>query len=232
LSGHDLAKIALFERLDVADLERLETILVRETFPEGTVIFFEGDTSDSLFGILAGSVKVFRTTDDGEECILDILGAHDVFGEYSLIDGQPRSASVATLEESTLLSISHRAFRTFVSDAPDVLWKVLESFTDRMRRQTQEMMELSRQRLSSRLVQVLLRIAEKYGRPLQQGCRIGVRLTAQSLAEMTASTGDRVSRILDRLESEGLIAISARELTILDLTSLRRSLEYLEEPVW
>ncbi|MGZ8834032.1 MAG: Crp/Fnr family transcriptional regulator, partial [Thermoanaerobaculia bacterium] len=112
-SGHELAQITLFQTLDPAELARLEAIVSRETFRPDTVVFFEGDTSDSLYGILSGSVKVFRTSEQGEERILEILAPGEVFGEYSLIDGKSRSAAVATLEECILLSISHRDFRRF-----------------------------------------------------------------------------------------------------------------------
>ncbi len=230
-SDHTLAQITLFQTLDRAQLTRLEAIVSTETFRRDTVVFFEGDTSDSVYGILSGAVKVFRTSVEGEERILEILAPGDVFGEYALIDGKSRSASVATLEESVFLSISHRDFRRFVIDAPDVLWKVLESFTDRMRRQTREMMEFSRQDVPSRLATVLLKLADKHGRPSDSGCVIPLKLTAESLAEMVASTTDRIEGLLKRWESEALILTTPSALTVLDMKSLRRSLEYMKEQV-
>jgi CRP/FNR family cyclic AMP-dependent transcriptional regulator len=231
-SGSELARISLFQKLAPAELSRLEPIASRETFAADTVIFFEGDTSDSMYGIVSGSVKVYRASDDGEERIVDILGAGDVFGEYALIDGQPRSAAVATLEPTTVLSISHRAFRGFVSGAPEVLWKVLESFTERMRRQTREMMDFSRQPLPLRLVNVILKLAERHGQPAGRGRMIPLALSVASLAEMVASTDDRVARLLNRLETEGLIQFGRGELTIVNTDALRRSREYVKETMW
>lgn len=230
-STHTLAQITLFQTLDPAQLTRLGAIVSRETFRRDTVVFFEGDTSDSVYGILSGAVKVFRSSFEGEERILEILTPGDVFGEYALIDGKSRSASVATLEESVFLSISHRDFRRFVTDAPDVLWRVLESFTDRMRRQTRELLEFSRQAVPSRLATVLLKLADKHGLPADNGCVIPLTLTAESLAEMVASTADRVEGLLKRWESEGLILTRSNALTVLDGTSLRRSIEYMKEQV-
>ncbi len=231
-SKGELAGISLFHKLSSAELSALESIAVREVFGADTVVFFEGDTSDSMHGVVSGSVKVYRTSDDGEERIVDILGPGDVFGEYALIDGQPRSATVATLEETVVLSISHRDFRRFVSDAPDVLWKVLESFTERMRRQTREMMDFSRQDLPLRLVNVILQLAERYGKPAGRGCTIPLALRAASFAEMVGATDERAARMLDRLQSEGLIELGRNELTVADLSALRRSREYLKELTW
>lgn len=231
-SGSELARISLFQKLEPAEIARLEPIAFRETFPADTVIFFEGDTSDSMYGIVSGAVKVYRSSDDGEERIVDILGAGDVFGEYALIDGQPRSAAVATLVPTTVLSISHRDFRGFVIGAPEVLWKVLESFTERMRRQTKEMMDFSRQPLPLRLVNVILKLAEQHGRTSGRGCTIPLALSVASFAEMAASTDDRVARLLNRLETEGLIEFVGNELTVVNMDALRRSREYVKETAW
>ncbi len=231
-STHELARIALFQCLTPAEIERLETIVHRQSFKSHAVVFFEDDTSDSLYGVITGAVKVYRTTDSGEERILDILGAGDVFGEYSLIDGHPRSASVSTLEPSTLVSISHTEFRRFVTEASDLLWRVLELFTDRMRRQTREMMEFSRRDVSFRLVSILLKLADKCGRSSGEGRTIPLVLSAESLAEMVASSADRVTRLLNRFQSEGLIGLTRDELIVFDIDALRRSLDYMQEPAW
>lgn len=230
-SGHDLARITLFQTLEQPELERLQPIVTKAMLRPETAVFFEDDTSDSVYGILSGAVKVFRTSDEGEERILQILGPGDVFGEYALIDGKPRSASVATLEESVLLSISHRDFRHFVGEAPDVLWKVLESYTNRMRAQTRELMEFSRQDVSTRLASVLLKLADKHGRAGDGGTIIPLSLTPDSLAEMVASRADRVEGLLNRWQSEGLIITSPSQLTLVDVTTLRRSLEYTQERI-
>jgi CRP-like cAMP-binding protein len=231
-SGSDLARIVLFQNLAPAELARLELIASHETFAADTVIFFEGDTSDSMYGIVSGSVKVYRASDDGEERIVDILGAGEVFGEYALIDGQPRSAAVATLEPTVVLSISHRDFRGFLGGAPEVLWKVLESFTERMRRQTREMMDFLRQPLALRLVNVILKLAERHGKPAASGCTIPLALSAASFAEMVATTEDRAARLLNGLETEGLILLGRNELTVVNMDALRRSREYMKETMW
>ena len=85
---NELARISLFEKLDNHELSRLSTIVKRRLFPTDTVVFFEGDQSDSLYAIVAGSTKVYTTDDDGEEKVLTTMGPGEVFGEYSLIDGQ------------------------------------------------------------------------------------------------------------------------------------------------
>ena len=77
-------------------------------------MFTEGQDGDSLYLIETGRVKVFIGDEDGREIILKILGPGDFFGEMALIDKQPRSASVSTLESSTFRILSHQAFEVCI----------------------------------------------------------------------------------------------------------------------
>ncbi|PYQ24472.1 MAG: Crp/Fnr family transcriptional regulator, partial [Acidobacteria bacterium] len=65
--------------------------------PRDTVLFFQGDPSDSLHLIVSGSVKVYQTSEQGRERILKILSPREIVGELAMLDGQPRSATVAAL---------------------------------------------------------------------------------------------------------------------------------------
>jgi len=74
-------------------------------------VFFENDLGDALFMILSGRVKVTILSDDGREVILSMLSEHDCFGEMSLLDDQPRSATVIALSETDILEYSGQAGR-------------------------------------------------------------------------------------------------------------------------
>jgi CRP/FNR family transcriptional regulator, cyclic AMP receptor protein len=227
---NELARISLFEKLDESELSRLATICKRRVFPPDTVVFFEGDQSDSLYVILSGATKVYTTDDDGKEKVLNTLGAGEIFGEYSLIDGHPRSAAVSTLERTEVLCLSHVDFRKFCKGAPDILWKVLESLTGRMRRQTNEMMELSFRDVPHRLLRVLVNLAEKHGKQTPDGVAIQLAISAATLAGMAGSSPERVSRLMHRFQGEGLVRnTDADHILVPDLDALKRALEYAQD---
>jgi CRP/FNR family transcriptional regulator len=224
---NELARVSLFERLDAEELSQLSTIVKRRVFPKDTVVFFEGDQSDSLYAIVSGSTKIYTTDEDGQEKVLSTMGPGEVFGEYSLIDGHPRSASVATLEASEILSINHVDFRQFAAGAPGILWKILESLTSRMRSQIGEVRELSFRDVPYRLLRVLVRLADKHGIPVAEGSVIGLSITPATLSGMVGTSPERVSRLLSRFQQEGLVRhADSDHLMIPDLTALRRALEY------
>ncbi|PYQ51214.1 MAG: hypothetical protein DMF78_13820 [Acidobacteria bacterium] len=98
---HELARVPLFERLSPAELEKLETLTSRRKFRSATAVFFQDDPSDSLYVVLSGSAKVFRTSEDGRDRILMIIRPGDAFGELAMIEGLPRSATASACAGST-----------------------------------------------------------------------------------------------------------------------------------
>jgi CRP/FNR family cyclic AMP-dependent transcriptional regulator len=140
---HELARVPLFERLSRSELEKLEKLTSRKRFPSGTAVFFQDDPSDSLYVVLSGSAKVFRTSEDGRDRIMTTLRAGDAFGELAMIEGQPRSATVQTLEETELLSLTRKDFERFASEHPDFLYKLLQSMCERVRKINEDVLDLS-----------------------------------------------------------------------------------------
>ena len=128
-----LRSIPLFKDLSDSDLALLGNLAIEKPVPKGTVMFTEGQEGDSLYLIESGRVKVFIGDEDGREIILKILGPGDFFGEMALIDKQPRSASVSTLESSTFRILSHQAFEICIEKAPRIAAIVMQALAKRLR---------------------------------------------------------------------------------------------------
>jgi len=121
-----LSNTGLFEGLPAEELRALgERATLREV-PAGTLLLREGDAPDSLYVVLAGKVKVFTQDADGEEFVLDTKGAGQYFGEM-MLDDNPRSASVGTLEDSRLAVISRADFKAFLLKHPEVSLQVIRN---------------------------------------------------------------------------------------------------------
>lgn len=224
-----LRKVGIFQKLSHAEHKELEKVVVKRHYKADAAIFFEGDTSDALYIIEAGSVKVSRTSDDGKERIITTLRAGAIFGEMAMLDGEPRSATVTTIEPTDLLSIAHSDFRAFVRECPDVLWKVLESLCDRVRRSGSDILDLSFRDVPYRLLRTLVQLMENHGEESPRGVRINMRMTAADLAGMVGSSRERVSRLLHKLDDEGLVGAEGDCLTVRDEKALRRALEQAED---
>jgi CRP/FNR family cyclic AMP-dependent transcriptional regulator len=89
------------------------------------VVFREGDPGDTLYVILGGAVKVYRTDKQQQKIQLATLKGGDYFGELALIDGEPRSAGVSTIAPCRFCLIGRRDFLTLVSKSPWMLAELL-----------------------------------------------------------------------------------------------------------
>ena len=106
----DLRSIPLFDGVPEAELHALAQCTVTRSYPKQAIIVSEGDDTDSLYLILAGRVKVYLSDEAGKELILAIKGPGQYFGEM-VLDSQPRSASVMTLEPSQFAILSRADFK-------------------------------------------------------------------------------------------------------------------------
>ena len=221
-----MARVAFFQKLSEHELAQIAAISKRHKFNDDHVVFFEGSRSDSLYLIVSGSVKIYQEAQDGREKILRVLGAGEFFGEFSLVDGQPRSASVATLQPTEMLSIDHLDFRHFAERSPDVLWKVLEVMCERLRVVNEENFDLAFRDMPYRLVRALLKLSE-YGTAGVGG--ITITVSKQDLAAMVGSGPEHVPSLLQKLADRGLVQTAGDRIHIPDTEALRKALEFTED---
>ncbi len=206
LDAEILRKVPLFAGLPEGALATLAARLRRRNLPGGTPVVYKGDPSGALYLIESGRVKVHQATAGGSEVILNILGPGDFFGEMSLLDGQPRSADISTLESSVLLLLEGGALRDLLTDQPAAAWTLLQILSRRVRdANTQAEMMMTRD-VPGRVAACLLRLAETQGTPLPNGSlRVDVSLTQSDLAALIGATRERVSRALSAFRESGAV---------------------------
>src|SRR6184192_3772320 len=108
-----LKAVPLFASFPEDQLRMLTTMVTRRSAPRNTTIMSSGDATDSLYIVLSGRLKVMMSDSEGKEVI---LGPGEFFGEMGLIDDEPRSASVVTIEPCELLSIAKRDFKRVLTE--------------------------------------------------------------------------------------------------------------------
>jgi len=136
----------LLKNLPDASLANLQKLLIRREWNTGTVVFHEGDVGDHMYFIESGSVEISKTVEGDVRTPLASFGPGQCFGEMSLIDNSPRSASAHTKEPAVLLCLSRDDFNAYLKEDPlgaaillmGVLWEVNERLrqTDQLLRDT------------------------------------------------------------------------------------------------
>jgi CRP/FNR family cyclic AMP-dependent transcriptional regulator len=225
------SRVSIFSKLNPADVEQIAKTITYKKFETDATVFFQGEPSDSLFMVLKGSVKVTGATDEGTEKILDILGAGEVFGELAMLDGHPRSATVTTCEPTEMASISRKDFQAFVAGRSEILWKLMESLCERLRKTSGNMLEMASKEVPYRLLAALHQLTEKYGEVTPDGtCVLSVKFGVQDLAGMVGASREVVSRLLHQYEADGLIELGKdKKIIVPKPAALARALEYASE---
>ena len=117
----------LFDALSENEFRKLLTITRRRTVESGSALLREGGKGDTLFIILDGKVKVFKTGDHQQPVEIAILGSGSVFGEMAVFDNQPNSASVLAVEDTILLEIERDRLFDFLKQNPATCFTIMHT---------------------------------------------------------------------------------------------------------
>jgi CRP/FNR family transcriptional regulator, cyclic AMP receptor protein len=207
-----LKAVPFFTQLNDRELDVVRSVATEKAYPKNAVVLTEGEMGDSLYMIQSGKVKVFIGDEDGREIILKILGAGDFFGEMSMIDKQPRSASVTTLEPSVFLVLSHSAFEKCVEQAPRIGNMVMQCLATRVREADRKIGTLALMDVYGRVASTLLELSVYSNGKLM----VGEKLSQQDLANMVGASREMVNRILKDLSDRGFISIESKAITIIN----------------
>ena len=166
-----------------------------------------GDAPRGLYLVLSGRLKVFLNDDEGREVVLAIEESGSAFGEISLLDEEPRSASVAAIEPCELVMIGKEALLDLLQRNPELSLAMIRSLAALVRRLSGNIRTLALKNIYSRLVHLL----ESRARHEGDHRVIRERLTHQLMADMIGASREMVSRIMSDLIKGGYIETS-REL--------------------
>src|SRR5688572_28972389 len=179
-----LKAVPFFTSLTDRELDVVRAVASEKAYPKTAVVLTEGEMGDSLYMIQSGKVKVFIGDEDGREIILKILNPGDFFGEMSMIDKQPRSASVTTIEASTFLVLTHAAFEKCVEQAPRIGTMVMQILAQRVREADRKIGTLALMDVYGRVASTLLELAVHSNGKLV----VSEKLSQQELANMVGAS--------------------------------------------
>lgn len=223
-----LSKVAIFSGLNESELSFLAQHAVSRHYRSGQLIFGEGEPCGGMYVVESGHVRIFKSSANGREQVLNIDGPGSSVAELPVFDGGNYPASVSAVDEATLLFISKQDFQTLCLTHPHVALKVLRVVGGRLRRLVGIIEELSFTTVRHRLAALLLRSARHEGKPTDAGTEITLPASNQELASQIGTVRELVSRNLSRLQSAGLIRMDGRKVLIADLQALEAECESAE----
>jgi CRP/FNR family cyclic AMP-dependent transcriptional regulator len=207
-----LKAVPFFTLLSDRELDVIRAVATEKSYPKNAVVLTEGEMGDSLYMIQSGKVKVFIGDEEGREIILKILGPGAFFGEMSMIDKQPRSASVTTIEASAFQVLTHAMFERCVEQEPRIGNMVMQILAQRVREADRKIGTLALMDVYGRVASTLLELSVHSNGKLM----VGEKLSQQDLANMVGASREMVNRILKDLSERGFISIESKAITIIN----------------
>lgn len=205
-----LNQLHMFSELAPQETEELTQHSTTRIYPANTILISEGDTTDSLYVVLEGEVKVFASDEQGKEVILNILGPGEYFGELALLDDEPRSASVKTLVPTKVMIITKHDFKNCLANNSEMIYKLIKILIRQVRALTSNVKSLALLDVYGRVAHTLLDLAKD----VEGQMIIEQKLTHQDIADMVGASREMISRILKDLASGGYITIRNKIITI------------------
>lgn len=215
-----LRRLPLFLTLTDSEFRNLERIFRVRSYLKNQVIFLEEEAGTYMYIVLAGIVKVTKSTPGGKESILTIHRQGDFFGEMSLLDGKSSPATVSAMEDCRIAVISAADFHRYLMTNEKVVHQIIQVLCARLRHVWAQIQTLSYSTAEARIRGGIRQLALKHGVADSRGIIIDLKITHQEIAEMVGTSRETVTRTLARLQKVGTVKLEGRRIILLDPRAL------------
>lgn len=198
-------KFALFAELDERELASIAAVAKTRRYAKDNAVFYADEAGDVFYLIREGQVKVTMTSPEGKEIILSVLGVGDFFGEMSLFDNEPRSATVIATEPLEIVSIWRSDFLHILGENFSITQKVLAELSKRLRYASNRIESLATMDVYGRLARFFIDLARQNGKPLDNDYVAVIRPTHQAIANTIGTSRETVSRLIHDLMKQNLL---------------------------
>jgi CRP/FNR family cyclic AMP-dependent transcriptional regulator len=217
-----LAKHFLLREVDGKMLDQLVASSIVVSYGNRQRIFDKGDEGDRLLGVLGGQVRIYVMSSEGRELIMNVLMPGELFGEISLIDGKPRSASAVAIGATDLLHIRRADFLNILKKECTICLRFMEILCERVRWTSGLLEDASLLDLPTRLAKRLMNLAHGIGEKQGDGIRIGLKLSQTDLGNMLGVTREAINKQLREWKRDEIVDMQDGQLLILDPKALTR----------
>jgi CRP/FNR family transcriptional regulator, cyclic AMP receptor protein len=204
-----LKGLAYFTGLESSELEDIKAFMSEKFVGKGENLLLEGEWSDYLYFLIAGLVKVYKTSTNGKEQILHIAPPGESVNDVSTFDGGTNQASILAMTPVTLYGIRKEDLKTILEKHPRIYINILKALAYRIRRDSNLVEEFSSTQVMGRLAKLLM------GKYAGEEATVGLWLTQQDMASMIGTCREVVNRSLKIMEEKGAIRLGRHRVIVL-----------------
>lgn len=209
-----LRELDLFQGLNKPDFRHVCQSSAKKRIAKGCFLFHQGERGNTVYLVKTGKLKLVRSREDGREVILDIVGPGEVLGEAALFQEEEQFFSAMALEETSVCCFGRAQFHQLVYDNPNFAVDIISHLGRKLYRSIQQAGEANGTSVRGRILLLLHRMADKYGRPTPEGTVIELDITQQEMADMIGASRVMVANVLRELSEAGLVSRSGKHYSL------------------
>ncbi|MBW1659978.1 MAG: Crp/Fnr family transcriptional regulator [Deltaproteobacteria bacterium] len=216
VEGKTIAPVGFFADMPEDLRRKLREIATEKTFGKGEMIFYEGDESLGFYLLISGLIKIYKLSPEGKEQILQFIRPNETFGEVVVFSGKAFPANAEAVKGSHVLLFPRKDFLNFIHRNPDVALTMLAILSERLRRFTLQVENLSLKEVPGRLATYFLYLSREEGK----GETFTLEISKGQLASLLGTIPETLSRILSRMKDQRIIEVDGNHIRLLDFSRL------------
>ncbi len=218
-----LKKSRLFSDATDSVVRDCEHLFTQVAFARRHIIFEQGEPGRLVYLVKSGRVRIARSTSDGADLTVAILGPNDLFGEEVTFHEVVRSTFAICVEDSLLCVANGRDLFGLITRHAPLAINIARYLGEQRDQALSVAEDLAFLKVPERLVRLLERLAAEHGRETDDGTLIDLALTHADIASLIGSTRETVSLQLKRMETDGRLRIAGRRIVVRAITSEKRA---------
>jgi CRP/FNR family transcriptional regulator, cyclic AMP receptor protein len=212
----------VFCDLPPAALQNFENIKFATAYPQGAVLFVEGQLPRGIFVICKGSVKLSINSPNGRTMIVKLAEAGEVLGMSATISGKPYEVTAETIDPCQINFVKREDFLKFLRDDVDACFKVAEQLGEKYHNACKEVRSLGLSHSAvEKLAALLLEWSAKNGENMKAEPRLKIRLTHEEIAQMIGTSRETVTRLFAELKKRKIVQAKGSTLVIQNSSALK-----------
>ncbi|MCE5194445.1 MAG: Crp/Fnr family transcriptional regulator [Nitrospiraceae bacterium] len=217
----DIKKIPVFSALSNSDLDEIRPYIITEKYKKKEVIFSEGDSSNWLYIVINGKIKITKLSKLGRELILEVISPMDFFGAIAVMRGFAYPANAVAMEDAEVVKISKGNLMRILDRFPNLMYCLTINLGDRIKGSHEMLKNIAIEKVESRIAALLIKLFEKTGAKNEDTGTIDIKLTKQDIAEMVGTTVETSIRTMSKFKKLGIITEKNGKIMIKDIGKLK-----------
>ena len=209
-----LGRIQIFQNCTKSELEEISKLLILKQAKKKEILFYEGEACEAIYFINKGRVKIYKTTEDGREQIVNLLTEGEMFPHVGLYGGNAYPATSEAIEDCSLYLMYVNKFTQFLSQSPSLTVKLLQELEGGIRELQARLTSVLSKDMTEKIMNVLASFAKNKGVKIDEGYKLEIELTHQDIANLVGTTRETASRIISQLKKEDKVYLDHRLLIV------------------